>query len=478
MIPQKSELRPSEGETANGLRIARLMTEGLRQRQPILVAVSGGVDSMVLLHLLHAAAPANGWRLTVAHLNHRLRGRSSDADERLVRRVAQGLGLPMVVGRADVRKLAARGGVSVEMAARKARHAFLAREAARRRIRTIALAHHADDQVELFFLRLLRGSGSQGLAGMKLLSPSPANPRILLTRPLLETTRREIELYARAHRISFREDASNASRDFQRNRVRHELLPLLRSEYQPALNQVIPRVMELVGAEAALSLDLAAQWLRSPPKHRAPFDHLPRAVQRRCLQLQLLAFGHAADFDLIEGLRQNRGQPFALPGGPARFALREGDGTVRVFSHSTPAFLHRTLQVPLKSKYRTARFAGTAIRWAIVSRRGTGRRSGRVDGAGKRAPRCECFDADAVGDEIILRHWQPGDRFQPIGMPRPIKLQDFFTNEKIPKARRHDLVVATTAQGEIFWVEGLRIGERFKLTSHTKRGLQWAWKRL
>ena len=158
----------------------------LQDGQAVLVAVSGGLDSITLLHILHELAPKHRWRLTVAHLNHRLRGRSSDADERFVRRVAERLKLPIVVEGADVRKCAAQEKLSLEMAARKLRHDFLARAALRRGIPAVALAHHADDQLELFFQRLLRGSGGEGLAGMKWQSPSPSNRQIFLVRPLLD----------------------------------------------------------------------------------------------------------------------------------------------------------------------------------------------------------------------------------------------------------------------------------------------------
>src|SRR6185312_8210942 len=132
----------------------------------------------VLLQVLHALSKKNRWRITVAHLNHQLRGRSSDADERLVIRVAKKMGVAVVASRTDVKKLAQTGKLSLEMAARKARHEFLAQTAARLNISHIALAHHADDQVELFFLRLFRGAGSEGLAGMKWRGPSPADRRI------------------------------------------------------------------------------------------------------------------------------------------------------------------------------------------------------------------------------------------------------------------------------------------------------------
>ena len=178
-----------------------------KRGEHILVAVSGGVDSMVLLHALNVLVLETGWKLTVAHFNHHLRGRSSDADERLVRRVARDLKLKIIVGHGDVRKFAKTHGLSIEMAARQLRHEFLALAARRVKARKLALAHHADDQVELFFLRLLRGAGSDGLSGMSPVSPSPADPKLKIIRPLLEISKHALVEFARGRRILFREDA-------------------------------------------------------------------------------------------------------------------------------------------------------------------------------------------------------------------------------------------------------------------------------
>ena len=141
------------------------MTRLVPDAQTVMVAVSGGVDSMVLLHILHELAPKHDWRLVVAHFNHQLRGEASDADERLVQETARALGIPSVEERGDVRAEATLGKISIEMAARQLRHDFLARSARDRKIGTVALAHHAGDQVELFFLRLFRGAGGTGLGG-------------------------------------------------------------------------------------------------------------------------------------------------------------------------------------------------------------------------------------------------------------------------------------------------------------------------
>jgi tRNA(Ile)-lysidine synthase len=504
------------------IRTHRLFVRGQR----ILVGVSGGVDSVVLLHVLNGLAPAYGWELVVAHLNHRLRGPSSTADERLVRRTAEHLGHRLCVEWADVRGFARQHSLSVEMAARKVRHEFLARTAAQLQIPTVALAHHADDQVELFFLRLLRGSGGEGLAGMQWRSPSPCNREIGLVRPLLDLPKGALLEYSAETGIRFREDASNASLDIQRNRIRHELIPLLRAKFQPALDKTILRTAEIIGAEADFVARTAAEWLKrhhkgekrkarvrpegdavtlEPAEAQVPFEKLSIAVQRRVVRLQLMGLGLVADFLLVEQLRSSPNQPMvvglcqqcaaphASPSQPtfrqvracsdarpsdcaeaglrlgALAVIRNNAGIVRLQASERQGFKLETMELILDGKARTARFAGTRIDWRIISGKGRFRSKG-VQGS-------EVFDADKVGSSVVLRHWQPGDRFQPIGMPRGIKLQDFFTNQKVPASLRRRLIVAASAGGELFWVEGMRISERFKLSKDTIRCLQWRWKR-
>lgn len=435
----------------------------LRRGQSLLVAVSGGIDSMVLLHVLHLLARSHSWKLAVAHFNHRLRGGRSDADERLVRLSAKRLKLPCVSAGADVRALAKAEGVSVEMAARRLRHDFLARAARIKGIRTIALAHHADDQVELFFLRLLRGAGTEGLAGMKWIGPSPSDARIALVRPLLDAPKDALRAFARGEKIPFREDASNQSFDAQRNRIRHELLPLLVRHYQPALARIIAREMDILGAEADSVNQAARTWLEH--KRRPPFDELSLAVQRRCLQLQLFNLGLPTDFGLIELLRGSAGCPIQVSG--ECVVLRDAHGRLTSRTATPARFAADRRLLDLKTGAGSARFAHLKVHWRIV-RQVSPRLPRRVAGR-------EWFDADRIGPGIVLRHWCRGDRFQPIGMGKAVKLQDLFTNAKISRPQRHQLVVATARSGELFWVEGLRISERFKLDKGTVRRLKWQW---
>ena len=464
----------------------------LKPGQAVLVAVSGGLDSMTLLHALHKLSSRHQWQLTVAHFNHQLRGRSSDADEELVCRTAAAMRLPFVAGRANVKEFAQKSKLSVEMAARKLRHDFFARTAKERKIRAVALAHHADDQVELFFLRVLRGAGGEGLAGMKWRSPSPVDSKIRLVRPLLDMAKTELREFVRERKIHFRDDATNAALDMPRNRVRNELLPLLLRHYQPALAKTVLRLMDIVGAEADLVGGIARQWLVSRQKNkRAPrpiplparrgeggprkagpgegivFKDLPVAVQRRVLQLQLSEAGVPADFELIESLRQSADVPVSL--GLQLSVFRDTTGAVRLRLARPSVFNPNEMVVKLAGRAGEVTFDGVRVRWRLDALKRFKRPAAR--------PACESFDADKVGGKITLRHWRPGDRFQPIGLKSPVKLQDLFTNRKIPRARRRELMVAAAENREIFWVEGLRISENFKLTPQTKRRLIWRWQR-
>lgn len=429
----------------------------------VLVAVSGGLDSMVLLHLLGGMAGA--WPLAVAHFNHQLRGRSSDADERLVGNTARKLGLKFRAGRADVARQATQQGISIEMAAREQRHRFLARTARRLGLNKIALAHHADDQVELFFLRLLRGTGPEGLSGMAWTAPSPADPSITLIRPLLTSARSEIQCYARQHQVVFREDASNRCCEHERNRIRHELLPLLRAKFQPGLSANVLRLMNLIRAESDFVGEAVRQLQEQPS---IDFAQAPLALQRRWLRSECFRLGVAPDFDLVERLRMASGQEITVQ--PRVVLARDANGRVHRRVLSSSRFQPERTPVELSRLEGHATFSHGTVAWKIEPRRGA--IPGRTKGAGA----SEMFDADRVGPRVILRHWQPGDRYQPIGMKAPVKLQDLFTNLKIPAGRRRKLALAETANGEIFWIEGLRIAETFKVTDQTARCLEWCWR--
>lgn len=428
----------------------------------LVAAVSGGLDSMVLLHVLATLATEHRWRLTVAHFNHRLRGRASGADARWVRHAAKKLGLEVRVDAADVQALARQQRLSLEMAARQARHAFLARVAREVGARKILLAHHAQDQVELFFVRLLQGAGPAGLKGMEKVSPSPADASLQLVRPLLDVPRRELEQYALSHNLRYREDQSNASLGPLRNRIRHQLLPLL-AAWQPGISQVVWRAMELLRAEDAfLSEALSAHQKQST----LPPSQWPVALQRRHLAAELLRLHLEPQFELIEFLRLHPGEPMVI----GKDQRLQSDAVLHLrWLPPPPSLAHASeRRVLTLSPHGECCWKNRRLAWVWQPLRSRGRPPAR--------PGVEWFDADAVGHRVVLRLWQPGDRFWPIGAPCEMKLQDFFVNQKVPAPERRRRLVAEAADGRIFWVEGLRIAEPFKVRPQTRRLLRWEWR--
>jgi tRNA(Ile)-lysidine synthase len=266
-----------------------------------LVGVSGGRDSVALLHWLTTL----GYRhLIVCHLNHQLRGRSSDADLRFVKGLARKYGLNFEFAAADVRALAKREKMSIETAARAARYSFFANVAKQRRCRTILLAHHADDLVETFLINLFRGTGSAGLAAMREVSTrSIADVELTIARPLLGIWRRDIDKYVRKHRLPFREDASNKSLNALRNRIRHRLIPHFEKIAGRNIRPAIWRAAAIAGEEE----DWIEKQLPDSADARFPVARirsLPVALQRRTILRWLRAQEVSGiTFDVIERVR-------------------------------------------------------------------------------------------------------------------------------------------------------------------------------
>jgi tRNA(Ile)-lysidine synthase len=297
--------------------------------------------------------------------------------------------------------------------------------------------------------------------------PSPADPRITLIRPLLGVDRASIARYARDHRIRFREDRSNDDTRILRNRIRHCLVPLLARDFQPAFSTVILRTMEILRAESEVVEKLARR--HASRKGRRGFDKLPLALKRRIVVNELLRLGLATPFDLVDQLIREPARPVQVS---PKVRLRLlADGALRKIKSKSGDFDLAEQFIPLNGKSGTARFGQVDFRWRIR----TGPPAVEIPGAAAR-PGHEWFDAAALGRGIRLRHWRPGDRFQPIGAGSPRKLQDLFVNLKVSKALRHQRIVAEGFDGTLFWVEGMRIGDSAKVTSKTARYLHWEWR--
>ncbi len=258
-------------------------------RRKYLVAVSGGRDSVALLHLLHSAGFG---KLVVCHLNHALRGRASGQDAAFVKRLAGKLGYPCESQRRDVRSLAGEQKCSLEVAARGARHRFFAEAAKKHRCQRIFLGHHADDQVETVLINLFRGTGMGGLAGMRSEAPHQVDGlRLQFLRPLLDLWRVDIDEYLQSHRHRYREDASNESDFALRNRIRHRLLPELNRVFERDVRKAVHRLSSMAGSESE-ALDGWAEGdypscCRDGQLLVKSLRPLPAALQRRVIRTWL-----------------------------------------------------------------------------------------------------------------------------------------------------------------------------------------------
>lgn len=428
----------------------------------VLVAVSGGPDSVALLHLLVRLAPELRLDLGVAHFDHGLRGEDSRADADFVAGLARRLGLPCHQGCAQVRDAARREQVSLQMAARKLRLQFLQETRHGHGYDKLALGHTADDQVELFWLRLLRGAGLEGLKGMW-----PATPGGLV-RPLLAVGKAVLLAWLEQESLPYRLDASNLSRAYLRNRVRLDLMPYLARGYNPRLAQTIWRTQRLLqDDERLLAREAAAAWDRVARRLAGDcfaldldrFFCLEPALQRRVLRTGVARLG--ADLTLTA---PQVAALMALAGGERSGGLislgKEGENVQAARSgralHLMKALPDPAPEATLLPDSPAAVDSPAGWRWRIS------RRACRP-GDPWPPPEVAWLNPARVSLPLTARGWQPGDRFWPLGAPGPKKLQDFLVDAKIPRWLRPHIPLVAAAGGEIVWVAGVRIADPVKL---------------
>ncbi len=431
------------------------------------IAVSGGQDSVCLLHLLHSLAPRLGISLLVLHLDHRLRGADSTADAEFVRGLAARLHLEVIVEEAD---LASAHG-NLEQAARHARLDFFGRHLAAGRIHVVATGHTLSDQAETVLYRLLRGSGTSGLAAIHPVTTQG------LVRPLIEISRAEVQAWLAERGIGWREDATNAATNFRRNLIRHDLLPHLEREYNPAIQETLART-------AACALDEESWWqaeieaLVAPNARFRENDVLVKtswlaglhpAVARRVVRrlvrqakgdLQGIGLG---DIDRILGLA-------STPAGRGRVQV-PGVHTVRSFEWLRlarpvacgPGNFCFPISVPMN-----VHLPGTP--WTLSLEVIESARDPQNVYNGD-VSRLDWLRVAERGVPLELRNWRAGDRYQPAGKTSEWKLKELFQNARVPSWERCDWP-ALTLGGAIIWTRGFGPAADFAANPNSRRVLK------
>lgn len=414
-------------------------------RQKVLLAVSGGIDSMVLLHLFEKS----GFDYGIVHCNFQLRGDESEQDERFVRQQVLIHGVPSFFERFETEEFARLNGISIEMAARELRYAFFEKIRKENQYDYIATAHHQDDLIETFFLNLSRKTGIKGLTGIKEKSG-------YIIRPLLFAGRNEIENYARQEFIDFREDSSNQEVIYQRNFIRHKIIPLF-TEMNPASRKnILATIENLKDADTIYSRFFEAE------KHKVTentadsliidIELLKKSALPKLVLLEILSafnFNPAVVEEVFQSLESEPGKQFyskthrLIKDREKLFISEVTEEENRVFYIES---VDKELFEPMELAIENLPAKDFAIR---------------------KEKNIACLDFEKLEFPLLIRKWQSGDYFQPLGMTGFKKVSDFFIDEKIPLHEKENAWLLCSGN-KIAWIIGYRIDNRFKITPEAK----------
>ena len=443
----------------------------------LVAACSGGPDSTALLRCLDRLRETYGLSLLVAHLNHDFRGAEADDDAAFVERLADSLGLACSVVKQDpIAYQRERGISSFEQGAREMRYSFLAGAAQSVGASAVATGHTSDDLAETVLLHLLRGAGLHGLRGMTELAPWPwlgQGRRISLFRPLLGSTKDEVKAYCREIGQDFREDTGNYLWRFTRNRVRHQLMPRLAEEFNPRVREALTRLARTAAEEVDfLEEELDRVWPETAAEDgdgvtlsASILNGLHPALQRLAFRrayvlvtgdARRLGESHLAAMLKLAGSDAG-GRELDLPGG---VKLRRSYGELRVSRAHVPTapFPELPGEHPISFSVgvgESREFEAGPWRVTIEARKGDNRLDAIVGGPGDYAV---LLDREALGDWGTIRAWRSGDRIQPLGMLGSKKLQDLFTDAKVPRYWRDRVPLLVCDRG-VAWVAGYRTAE-------------------
>jgi tRNA(Ile)-lysidine synthase len=436
-----------------------LQSMGLvRHGDTVVLAVSGGVDSMVMAELFARLRPAWNLELVIAHVNHQLRGEESVGDEVFVRERAAKLEIPFFTERVDTYQHASSNRLSKQESARQLRYEVFERVRTKVNGSAVATAHQADDNAETVLLNALRGTGVRGLAGIPV-RREPGN----IIRPLLFARRAEIELYAREQAITFRLDSSNESMEYRRNYLRHNVIPAIEAskefDFVPSLNR-LSRLMRQLDDLLSAEVGHLLPGILSSDERGGAYLHIsrlrvkPEYLQEGIVLEVLRRLGTEAEshkvHQVLELCDRTTGSQVQLS--KDLHVYRNRDRLEFDRPRVEPS-LHQ--EVVLGKSYAMEDFRLTLS--TPLPRPSSFDSTHSV----------EFVDAVRLGNRLVLRSWQEGDWFMPLGMACRKKLSDYFVDEKVPLLQKHRIPILES-NGEIVWVCGKRLDERFKVTAETR----------
>ena len=419
----------------------------LAEGDKIILALSGGIDSMVLADLLLKAKV----QFVAVHCNFHLRGEESDGDEQFVREFAEKKGIQCFVKHFDTEQFAAEQGISIEMAARDLRYSWFEELRQQLGYDKIVVAHHADDQAETFFINLLRGAGLRGLKGMQ-----PQNGFII--RPLLWASREQIHQYALENQISWREDHTNAETVYLRNKIRNQLLPVF-DELHPEARQGLYKSLEHLSSENELFRTLLQEKLNQIIEHNGEIQSIPRSaflISHSAFQL-LFEWLRQYNFNtdqchfIFDAMQTGIGNKYYSP--THQLVIGRNELQLSEIESVSDEEIHISIgeeEITSPIYLRFSRFEKTA------------------DFVIDKSSDVAQLDFDKIRFPLTLRHWRLGDRFHPLGMNGSKLLSDFFVDQKFTEWQKRNVFLLVSADGEILWVVGHRIDDRYKVTAETK----------
>jgi tRNA(Ile)-lysidine synthase len=423
------------------------------KRSHFLLAVSGGVDSVVLTHLMHTI----GAKCTISHVNFQLRGSESARDEHFVRQLGEQLGFPVMVQSFETAKYAEAYKMGIQEAAREIRYTWF--ESIIKQLEQpsfLLTAHHADDQVETVLMHLFRGTGLHGLTGIS----SLREDSLALARPLLSFTKAEIQSYALEHGLNFVEDSSNAKDDYTRNFIRHQVVPSINKLYNNASKNILSTIDKLKEAETIIEETVQTFWKKASKKYKG-IDCIKIADWLKVTQYETYTWG------LIKPLGFRAAQIVEV-----HKLLQANSGAYIVSdTHKLVKYKELIQIVPLNANFEHQLIYGegnletshTVLQIQLINR--------EILGDISTDKKIACLDADKIDWPLLLRSWQPSDYFYPLGINKKKKLNQFLGSAKLSPAEKEKILVLSTGD-RIVWVLGHRLDHRFRITETTRQVLK------